>query len=117
MAANGEERGLKLTLPNKTSARLSVPISIRVKGYQFRHIKSYRPICHPGKGCRPTWTPPIVRGLSAINWFINGYGGLIKVDTFFNISRNSRLPKVDTFLNDEKKYLIGVQNNIEKVNI
>ena len=40
-----------------------------------------------------------------------------KVDTFFNISRNSRLPKVDTFLNDEKKYFIGVQNNIEMVNV
>ena len=36
-----------------------------------------------------------------------------KVDTFFNISRNSRVPKVDTFLNDD---FIGVQNNIEKVN-
>ena len=40
-----------------------------------------------------------------------------KVETFFNISRNSCRPKVETFLNDEKKYFIWVQNNIEKVNM
>ena len=40
-----------------------------------------------------------------------------KVETFFNISRNSCGPKVETFLNDEKKYFIWVQNNIEKVNM
>ena len=41
------------------------------------------------------------------------YSGLLKVDTpkvdtLFNILRNSRLPKVDTFLNDEKNTLYKI---------